>query len=315
MITKILGNKKISLGLITVALIFAIIVVSSFFPFVIDPSKVLTKEFLTDELIITAIVLAVTVSMMFIAEASNSMNPNSEIAKAKVEFKASLNKITNHTHLYQWIKKVLQIRDKKEIAEREMSKLLLPYELFELNENDLLKLINPQEINGKIYGPYPLKKLKKVIQLKKTIAKIRFVSPNYYTSVKSIQTDMTLSEIARNENSKKIATIVIKLSTRIILVWTFASIFGSLVRDLTQDGGNTAQAWMRFLSRMVAFGSSCFLGYQTGCQLNDLDAFYILKRIETHVLFLEDKEFVYVDERLDILRSELYDKGKESIYT
>lgn len=293
---RMIENKKILLGVMSIALIFAIIIVSSFWPFIFDPSQIATKEFLTDELIITAIVLSVTISMLFIAQASNAANEKSEVAKAKVEFKTSLARIINHTAFFQWVKKVLQVKDKVEIAEREMMKLLLPIEIFYLDEKEILSLVEVQKIGDKFYGPYDIIKLKKVIKLKETIAKIRFVSANYYTSAKSIESDKTLSELARNENRKKILNIVIKLSTRILLTWIGASIMGSLIRDLTQDGGNTAQAWMRFLSRMFAFGSSCFLGYNIGCQLNDLDAFYILKRIETHTLFLEDKNFEPVDE-------------------
>lgn len=311
-------NKKIVFGMATIGLIFAIIIVSSFWPFILDPKRIMTEEFLTDELIISAIVLSVTIAALTIAQAANAQNPNSEIAKSKVEFKGSLDKIPNHSILFQWIKRVLQPRDKKEIAEREMAKLLIPLEIYNLEEADILTLTTPQSINGKYYGPYDIERLRAVIKLKKKIGKIRFVSPNYYTSVKSIDSDKTLSELAKSENIKKIMSIIIDLSTRIIMTWVFASILGSLVRDLTQDGGNTAQAWMRFLSRMFAFGQSCFLGYTMGCKLNDLDAFYILKRVEIHTLFLEDKNFIYIDESKELYllehKEEEYDQRKEDIY-
>ena len=50
------------------------------------------------------------------------------------------------------------------------------------------------------------------------------------------------------------------------------------------------------MSRMFSFASSSFLGYLLGCKLNDLDAFYIKKRIDVHIQFREDKVFVEVDE-------------------
>lgn len=293
---KTLGNKKILFGVLTILLVFAIIVVSSFFPFIFDPSRIFTKEFLTDELIITAIVCSVTIAMLSIAQAGNGQNPNSELCKSKVEFKNSLTRIENHTVFFQWVKRRLQVNDKKEIAEREMGKLLIPYEVYELEEKEILALASVQKINDKFYGPYDIKKLEQVIKLKKYIAKIKFVSPSYYTTVKNIDADKTLSELAKTENIKKMMTIIYHLATKIIITWVFASILGSLVRDLTQEGGSNAQTWMKFLSRAFAFGQSCFLGYNIGCKLNDLDAFYILKRIEAHTLFLEDKVFVYVDE-------------------
>lgn len=103
-------NKKILLGGLTMVLVLAIIVVSSFWPFILDPSRIGTTQFITDQMIIMAITIATTVSMMFISQASNALNPNSELAKAKVEFKKSIEKILEHTVFYQWIKRVLQPR-------------------------------------------------------------------------------------------------------------------------------------------------------------------------------------------------------------
>lgn len=303
-------NKKITLGLATVGLVFAIIIVSSFWPFILDPTRIMTTEFLTDELIITAIVLSVTVAMMFVAQASNAQNPDSEIAKARVEFKASIARIKNHSWLYQWVRKRLQPNDRREIAEREMGKLLVPMEVFDLSENEIRTLVKPCEIDGKFYGPYDIKKIETIIATKKRISKIRFVSPNYYTSVSSLQSDKTLSEIAKNENVKKIASLVFQLSLRILLTWFAASIIGSLVRDLAQQGGSSAQAWMRFLSRAFAFGSSCFLGFMMGCKMNDTDAFYIGKRVEVHTLYLEDKTFEPVDESKEAFKQRVMEETR-----
>lgn len=293
---KLFENKKVVLGAFSVLLIFAIIVVSSFWPFLLDPSRIMTKTFLTDELIITAIVLSVTISWFFMAQASNAANKDSEIAKSKVEFHNSLEKIPVRTHLYQWIKSVLQIRDREEIAEREMSKLLLPFAIYKMTESEILSLVEPQKIGDSYYKAYPIQKLKKVIELKKRLAKMKFVNPGYYTTVNSIESKKNHSEIANGEAVKKVVIVVGNLTFRILTTWIAASIMGSLIRDMAQDGGSSAQAWMRFLSRAFAFGSSSFLGYMLGCKMNDLDAFYIRKRIEVHKMFLEDKSFVPVDE-------------------
>lgn len=310
---RVIENKKISLGLITMALVFAIIVVSSFWPFILDPSQIATTQFITDELIITAITLSTTISMLFVAQASNASNPASEIARAKVDFRESLKRITHRGSFYQWIKRVLQNNDKKEIVKREMGKLLIPEEIYDLSESEIKSLTLAQKIGDKFYGPYDAKKLKAVIKLKENIAKIKFVAPNYYTSVHSIQADKTLSELAKNENAKKVLTVVIQLLTRVIIIWIGASILGSLVRDLSQEAGSTAQAWMRFLSRAFSFGSSCFLGYNMGCRLNDLDAFYITKRIDTHTLFIEDKTFVPVDEAKEAFKKRVLEEEHKLI--
>lgn len=295
-VRKTLSNKKITLGLLTILLIFLIIVVSSFWPFIIDPSKLSTTEFLTDELIITAIILSTTISILFVAQASNASKPESEIARAKVEFAKSMSRIERRTDFFQWVKKVLQPRDREEMAKREADRLMLPREVLSMEPWEIVTLVERVEIGGRHYGPYPLKTLKRAILTKERIARMSFVAPNYYTSVTTMQADRTLSEMAKNENAKKVSTTVLQLSLRIAVTWIGAFILGSLVRDMTQDGGSTAQAWMRFLSRAFAFGSSCFLGYYMGCQLNDLDAAYISKRVEVHSLYLEDKAFVPEEE-------------------
>ena len=293
---KAFENKKIMLGILTMIVILAIVVVSSFFPFVLDFSKIGTEQFITDQMIIIAITIAATISMMLIAQASNMANPNSELAKAKVSFKVSVERITNHTIFYQWVKRVLQPKDKKEIAEREMQSIGVPFSLFSLNKTEICSLIVPTKINGTFYQALTKEQINAILRLKKKIAIIKFVSPNYYTSVKSFMSDKNLSEIASGENKKKVATVIFQLSLKILLSFIFAGILASLVRDITQEGGSTAQAWMRFLSRVSAYISSSFLGYNIGCKMNDLDAFYITKRIEAHTLFIEDKTFVYVDE-------------------
>lgn len=303
-------NKKVTLGLATVGLIVAIIVVSSFWPFILDPSRILTSEWLSDELIITVITISVTIAMMSVAQAANAAKDKSELAKAKVEFAESMKRIDDRAALFQWIKKVLQPADRREIAEREMAKLLIPYAVYELEEPEILALTKAQKYGDRFYGPYSEASLKEVIRLKKRIAGRKFVSPNYYTSVKALGTTMTLSEQAANESKKKTLTIVVDLGTRILLTWVGASILGSLVRDLTQQGGSTAEAWMRFLSRMFAFGSSVYLGYFMGCKMNDIDAYYIRKRVEVHTMYRQDRDFKPVDESKEAFKERVMGENR-----
>lgn len=289
-------NKKILLGLMTMLLILGIIVVSSFWPFILDPSAIGTTEFITDELIIMAIIISTMTSMLFVAQASNAQNPKSELAKAKVAFEASMKRINSHTALYQWIRKVLQPRDREDIARKGMRKLGVPFSVFGLTEPEIEALTVAQKYGDEFYKPLTKEQIKGVIRLKRKNGAIRFVSPNYYTSCKSMSSEKNLSEIAAGENEKKVLTVVFQLLVKMVATFVFSAILASLVRDVTQDGGSTAQAWMRFLSRMTSFTSSSFLGYTLGCKINDMDAFYISKRVEVHTQYLEDKTFVPQDE-------------------
>ena len=293
---KILSNKKILLGGLTLALVFAIIVVSSFWPFILDPERIGTKEFVTEQLIIVAITITSFVATMWIAQASNAQDPRSEIAKAKVEFAESMKRIPIHTHLYQWIKKVLQPNDREDIAEKGMARLGVDFRVWGLSDNEIRSLNLPQKYGDVFYKALTKEQIKGVFALKKKVKKIRFVSPNYYTSYQSMVQDKNLSEIASSETAKKITTVAFHLVLKITMTFIFSAILASLIRDIAQEGGSTAQAWMRFLSRMFAFFTSAFLGYMLGCKINDMDAFYIRKRVEVHTLYLEDTSFKPKDE-------------------
>lgn len=289
-------NKKVVLGIFTLLLIVAIICVSSFIPFIIDPTRFMNNTFLTNELIIIAITLSSTITVMFIAQASNMDNPKSDICKARVEFAKSVDTIDDLTKFYQWIKKVLRVRDKEEIIEREMNKLGVEPKVYFLDNNQIKELaVNPQKFDDVFYKRLDETIVKEVLKLKKKINKLSFVEPNYYTTVKSIAPNKTNSEKASSEGKKKVLYIAVNLTTKVILTLVFAMIITSLVVD-TQTAPSQAQAWLDFLSRMFAFVSSAFLGWLVGSKLNDIDAFYILNRVEAHRLYKEDKDFKKVDE-------------------
>ena len=87
---KAFENKKIMLGMLTMIVILAIVVVSSFFPFVLDFSKIGTEQFITDQMIIIAITIAATISMMLIAQASTCCLTNEFLGSVRILRKAVL---------------------------------------------------------------------------------------------------------------------------------------------------------------------------------------------------------------------------------
>jgi len=289
-------NKKVVLGVLTLVLILAIVAVSSFIPFIIDPTRFMTNEFLTNELIVVAITLSTTITVMFIATASNADNPKSELCKSRVQFKNSITEIDDLTKFYQWVKKVLRKRDKEEIVDREMMRIGLESDIYYLSPAELKALTEqPQKYNDKFYKKLEKEQYREILYLQKKMLKLKFVSPNYYTSVKNIEPHKTNSEKASSETKKKVSYVLINISTKVVLTLVFAMIVASLVKDATSQQ-SMSQAWMNFLSRMFSFISSSFLGWTIGSKLNDIDAFYIHNRIEAHRLYREDKDFVKVDE-------------------
>ena len=115
-------NKKVLLGGLAILMCLALIIVCSFSSFFIDPKRWQTTEFLTDELIIVAIVIMSMVSVMAMGQSSNAQNPLSRIAKARVEFFKSLAEVVkrNVNSFRQWIRKRLQPDDIKTIKKRRL---------------------------------------------------------------------------------------------------------------------------------------------------------------------------------------------------
>ena len=113
-------NKKILLGVSSLFICVALIAVCSYVPFIIDPSRWQTTEFLTDELIIVAIVIFAMVATIFIGQASNAQNENSNLAKSRVSFFTSVAKVVNVNAFNQWIRKVMQPDDIQNIQQRIM---------------------------------------------------------------------------------------------------------------------------------------------------------------------------------------------------
>ena len=304
-------NKKILLGFVSLLACIGIIVVTSFFPFIIDPSKFLTKEFLTNELIIVAIVIFATISTIFIGQASNSSNPNSEIAKAKVSFNESMAKITNINAFFQWVRKVLQPEDIKLIKERELRKVgIEDFEILKLEISEIEKLVNePLRIGGHYYKKITEEQAKAVIYIK-TKLKIFLVQPNYYLTFNSNDVDKTITERSSNESKKKTNVIIISILSKLSMTIAIAMIFASFVPLDNSETITQTACWMTFISRISAMVSSSFMGFMIGSQINDIDADYIRMRVMVHKKFLEDKDFKPLSQQEEA-REELVERVKK----
>ena len=294
-------NRKIILGLSAIIMAVAFIAITSFVPFIITKEKLTSEKFWTDELIIIAITIFALVSVMFVGQASNAQNKDSELAKSKVEFRASVVKITNVNAFSQWVKKVLQPSDIQCIKERELRKLGIDdYTVLYLEDNEILSLVEkPQkyEWHHKTEGDYRYysritqEQAEFIIALKNGVKKIKLVEPGYYLTVSSIDVDKTDSEKSGRETFKKAMKLIISISSKVLITLIPAMILAALARDLSQDGVDAAEAWATFLSRMFALFSSAFMGYMVGCQTNDIDADYIRLRVHVHTRYLQDNDF------------------------
>ena len=317
-------NKKVLLGGLAILMCLALIIVCSFSAFLIDPRRWQTSEFLTDELIIVAIVIMSMVSLMFMSQSSNAQNPLSRIAKARVAFFASLDIVIkkNVNAFRQWIRKRLQPDDIKTIKKRRLRRIGIDDDLYlELDDEQLKSLLKgagrfpienaekEEDRKGRYFKKITEDQYKGILKIRKTEFKMRFVEPEYYLSVKNLTDTRTVSERALNEGKKKGAFMIKNIAARLVLTIVSAMIFASLVRDMSSDLDQAA-AWAKFFSRLWAMLSSSFMGYLVGVQLNDIDAEYIEMRTQVHTRYLQDEEFKPLSEQEEA-RQEFIERVKE----
>ena len=283
-------NKKVMLGAMTLAMTMVIIAVSSFFPFVVDPSRWQTEKFLTDELMIVAITIFATVSMMLIAEASNADDERSEIARAKVRFHSTVSKV-NRVSFKQWVTKVQQPADAKEAKERKLAQRGIDDpSILELGRAEIKALVGkPQKYGDRYYKDISKKQCKYLLEMKEGKHGIKRVSPDSYLTYSKIGGKHTRTEEMVEEAAKKIAFISSSLISRILLGLILGMTVASFVYDMTaaKTEAQRAEAWLTFASRTFAFFSSMFQGWLIGSKMNDIDAYYIGLRCDTQDEFLQ----------------------------
>ena len=254
---KKMFNKKIVLGVLTILMAAIFIGITSFVPFLINPENVEKTEFWTNELIIVAITILALFSALFVGQAGNAQNSQSQIAKAKVRFVDSLNSMTSRNAFCQWIKKVLQPRDIQSIKERELRRLGIDdYSILKLEDAQIKSLAeNPQKFNGRYYSQLDKRVVEAVLELKEGVKKIKLVEPGYYLTVSSIDSDKTISEKSGREQKVKTIRLIVSVFSKIILTLIPAMIMAMFVIDTVKEGmeGQAAEAAAKFMSQVYSF--------------------------------------------------------------
>ena len=286
-------NRKVVLGTLALLCAAAFIVLASFFPFIIDPDQWGSDEFISDELIIVAIVLFSVMSSVMIGQSNNAQNPKSEIAKSKVKFIDTNRKILDISRFCKWVKQILQPRDIKDVKERRMRSVGIDnYTLLDLEISEIKSLKDgPKKINEKYYPELSKRQIECLLELKEGRLRLRLVEPMYYLTVKAVDSDRTISERSGSESIKKAVLISWSAFSRVLITLMTTMIFAALIYDSTQEI-NMATAWIKFISRMFAMISSIFTGYLVGSQINDIDADYINMRVLVITQYLQDTSFV-----------------------
>lgn len=289
---KKIMNRKVLLGASALLVCVGLIAICSFVPFIIDPRRWQTKEFLTDELIITAIVIFSMVAAMFIGQAGNAQSEQSKIAKSRVAFLNTVVKIIDLNAFNQWVKKVLQPRDIRTMKERKLRAINVEdFTVLDLENSQIRALVEtPQKYNDRFYKGLTKEQVKEILKIKNGRLNISLVEPAYYLSAKSLIDTRTISERSGKEGIVKGLYLTRSIVSKVALGIITAMIFASLMRDLTATR-DIAVALQKFLSRIWAMVSSVFMGYIVGCQINDIDSEYIDMRVAVQNMYLQDTEF------------------------
>lgn len=287
-------NRKILLASFAIMFAMGFIVISSFFPFIIDPKRWQNAEFLSDELIICAIVAFGTVAALFIGQAGNAQDERSEIARSKVTFQSTVEKITDYNRFWQWIRRVFQPGDLEEVKNRLMHEVgLTDTLLLNLSVEEISTLVGTsQKIGDKFYQSITKKQYKRLLEIKEGKARIDFVEPSYYLTAKVGEPTKTLSEKAGSEGKRKVVLLSYSLVSKMVVTVITSMIFASLVYDTTNGSVQQAEAWMKFISRLFALSTSCFMGYMVGVQTNNIDADSINDKVIVLRKYMQDTTFV-----------------------
>ena len=307
------ASRKIVLGIAALLCCIAIIVLSSFCPFVIDPSRWQTKEFISDELIITAIVIFSIVCVMYIGQAGNAMAPESKLAQARVKFSRSVSLIKNISAFEQWVRAKLQPDDIQTERESILRKCGLDdFTIIKLEDSEIKALVGtPQKYGDRFYKGISKQQCREALRAK--YFKMRLVNPTYYLVCSSISNDQTISRKSGNENKKKGVLLTWSIASKVVMSIVLAVIFASLVYDINGGKGNST-AWLKFASRMFSMMTSSFLGYLIGCQMNDIDADFIENKVLAHTKFLQDADFK-PKEQQELARQEFVDRVRQENVT
>lgn len=296
---NIVRSKKLVLGLLSFVLVLAMIVVSAFSELSMNPSKWATSEFISKELIQVAIAVMSMVCFINIGKSGNDLDARSDIAKARKEFDQSITNIKNRgvNGFLQWVKQTKQVLDQEDENENLLHSVGITNKHYlDLSISELKVLMEqPYEKdfpNGKVYFNQITKEQFEAIEkIKNGKNAISFINPTEYLVLSKGSKVVSDSRKLSQQAKKETMTMVVDVGSRMISVLMFGMIMGAFVVESLSDGADITRNLMNLFTRMSTALISAFMGYMSGCKINDITAEYIQIKIAVHLQYLDDKEF------------------------
>lgn len=310
---KLFNNKKLLLGILSLIVAVLLIVMCSVVPVIIDPNKWATTEFISDQIIICAIVIIAMVSTIMIGQAWNAGREDSELAKARVKFFNSVELIVNTSAFFQWVK---QIREEEDLEHEKRNMLMRvgvnDTKVLNLSRSQLKALVqNPQKYDNHFFRQITKVQYKTIIDILNGKANIDFVDPQNYLFIKSTDTKATISKKMANEQKKKTSYLSLSIMGRLLCSLVVGMIFAGLAKDISQ-GNDTATIMIKLLSRLSSFTTSSFMGFWVGCQINDIEATYIQTKVLVQQQYLQEKDNFKAKTEEELAKEE-YEKTQKEV--
>ena len=136
-----------------------------------------------------------------------------------------------------------------------------------------------------------------------------FVEPIYYLTLDNRDIDKTISERSGKEGSKKTFLLSLSLVSKIILTLLVSMVFASL---MPKEGAttNVGNQFFTLFSRLSTLFTSAFMGYNVGCQTNDIDASFLDLKSLVIDMYLTDTTFSPLDEE-ELAKEEFKEQVKK----
>lgn len=298
-VKSIARSKKLVLGVLSFVLVLAMIVVSAFSELSMNPSNWKSSEFISKELIQVAIAVMSMICFINIGKSGNDLDSRSNIAKTRKDFMESIEKIKAKgvNGFLQWVKHTKQKIDQDDENENLLHSVgITNLAYLELEYSELEILLNQpysKELpKGKTYfNQLNKEQYETIIKIKNGKNAISFINPTEYLVLSKGSRVVSDSRKLSQQAKKETMTMIVDVGARMISVLMFGMIMGAFVVESLSDGADITRNLMNLFTRLSTALTSAFMGYMSGCKLNDITAEYIQIKVAVHLQYLDDKEF------------------------
>lgn len=302
---NIARSKKLVLGVLSFLLVLAVIVVSAFSELTMNPSNWKSSAFISKELIQVAIAVMSMVCFINIGKSGNDLDSRSNIARARKEFMESIDKIKSKgvNGFLQWVKHTKQKIDQQDENESLLHSVgITNLAYLDLSYNELETLLSQpysKELpSGKTYfNQINKEQHDTILKIKNGKNAIPFINPTEYLVLSKGSRVVSDSRKLSQQAKKETMTMVVDVGSRMVSVLMFGMIMGAFVVESLSEDADITRNLMNLFTRLSTALTSAFMGYMSGCKLNDITAEYINIKIAVHLQYLDDREFKPLSEQ------------------